>query len=100
MYPAVAHGSVTNRRKLRLCLAHFTAFQEQLALHAADAQSPMTDEQLSRCYLCGHDVEGYSAAFYLTAYGKDSQRTDWWAPLHEDCAEATMDDWLIGPDMA
>ena len=100
MYPAVSSGSLSHRRKLRLCKQHFEAFEEQLAIHALDQDADFTDPASSQCYLCGQPVGGTSSALYVTAYGKSSDRQDWWAPLHDNCMAGAMADWLIEPETA
>jgi hypothetical protein len=100
LYPAVAIGSQSRRRKLRLCSQHFDAFLEQLQLHAVDVGTDSGQLLGVACYLCGKAVVDNAQALYVTAYGDQSERQDWWAPVHEDCVEATMEDWLIQAETA
>lgn len=100
LYPAVSIGSESHRRKLRLCTEHFDAFLEQLAMHAQDAQLTLGSLSVMKCYLCDKPVVDNARALYVTAYGKESERQDWWAPLHDDCSQGTMEDWLIQPQAA
>jgi len=100
MYPAIMSGALASRRKLRLCKEHFAAFVEQLALHAVLAGDGFPDNRGPLCYLCDRDAGPTSSALYVTAYDQGADRTDWYAPLHDNCVTGAAADWLIEPETA
>lgn len=100
IYPAVASGAITERRKLRLCKDHFEAFLEQLALHAVDQEHTSANGAPIPCYLCDRVPEYASSALYVTAYDYKAERQDWWAPIHDNCVAGTMADWHLEPHVA
>lgn len=100
MYPAIMSGALASRRKLRLCKDHFDAFVEQLALHAIDQVENRANGAVLLCYLCDKEANGSSSAIYVTAYDLGADRTDWWAPLHNNCVLGTQADWLIESETA
>ena len=100
MYPAVSSGALSHRRKLRLCKEHFDGFCDQLQTHAIDAAQPADTAQLAGCYLCDQPVAGTSTALYVTLYDQAAERQDWYAPVHDNCADGTMADWQIQPEAA
>jgi len=100
MYPAIMSGALASRRKLRLCKEHFDAFVEQLALNAIAAGDEHWAKAAPLCYLCHRDAAPTSSALYVTAYDQGAERSDWYAPLHDNCVTGAAADWLIEPETA
>ena len=100
MYPAIMSGALASRRKLRLCKEHYDGFWEQLNLHAADAVEQAAPGAAPLCYLCDLAAAPTSSALYVTCYGDENVREDWYAPLHDNCVAGAAADWLIEPETA
>lgn len=97
MYPAVVDGGQAFRRKLRLCPGHFDTYAEMLARRCQNAQIDFMAALEVTCFLCQKPVTESAAQLFVTVYRVKSEREDFWAPLHEQCIEATLDDWFIEP---
>jgi hypothetical protein len=85
MYPAIVSGALASRRKLRLCKAHYDDLWDQLNTHAMDATAEVGPLLKPLCFLCDQVVGGNSSAIYVTCYGDENVRMDWYAPLHDNC---------------
>lgn len=95
IYPAVVCGPDATRRKLRLCEEHFDRYLAQLDERAHNAQMDSTEVVESTCLVCAKPVAESEYQFFATVYAHKADRVDYWAPLHELCASAAMEDWLL-----
>lgn len=95
IYPAVVCGPDATRRKLRLCEAHFDRYLTQLEDRAHNAQVDFIEAAESTCLVCALPVTDSEFQFFATVYARRAERADYWAPLHELCAPAAMEDWLL-----
>jgi hypothetical protein len=100
MYPAIVDGTIATRRKLRLCESHFAGYLDHLRASAQNDQTDFESAKQPPCYLCSKPVADDPAQMFVTVYDLRAERQDWWAPLHHDCVEGAMEDWLIDASMA
>lgn len=98
VYPAFVGGSTVYRRKLRLCPVHFQAFFALLNDRAHQAVDGEVVPLTPICILCGYDAAESSLLFYATVYPKSGDRLDYWAAVHDICAPAAREDWLLAQE--
>lgn len=95
MYPAIVGGAFTTRGKLRLCQPHYADFLDMLDRRAEDVTNETASITHAVCVLCGQDAEDAHLQFFVTVYGDDGMRRDFWAPLHDRCEVAAREDWAL-----
>lgn len=99
IYPAVVNHARSYRRKLRLCPQHFDGYFQKLEYGAQSQQLDLDGDGHSRCLICRQDVAASTFQFFATVYARGAERADYWAPLHDACAPAALEDWGMESEM-
>jgi hypothetical protein len=95
IYPALVDGTSSSRRKLRLCAWHFDALVDKLEKNAKTDQVEFGAPSLLMCLICAKEVTDSEHQFFATVYAYKQDRRDFWAPVHESCAGAVVEDWQL-----
>lgn len=73
--------------KPRLCSGHFNALLTIFELVGGEVSSDPNDQKpFNQCLVCHKELDGDElAAVFMTSYGIEGARVDWYAGLHEEC---------------
>jgi hypothetical protein len=74
---------------------HFADYLSDLETFAAPAQSSFDDLVVPRCLQCHKEVLDSQHQFFVTVYSHGQERADFWAPLHDQCAELARVRWCL-----
>lgn len=99
IYPALVNGGRSERRKLRLCPAHFDALLALLETHAYDAYETDGLDLEIRCMFCRDPEVPLSWGFFATVYADRQERRDFWGSVHDRCIAPLNAEWALRLDM-
>jgi len=91
VYPALAQGDEIVRKRLRLCAAHLHVVQDDLAQYEVLPEHATASrwDTGADCFSCRKPIDQNAWDFFVTAYPTKDERKDYWAKVHESCADAT-----------